>query len=173
MNSKKLKSGIEKSLFGSKWILLPFYFGLIVAQVVYLFWFTENVWHMLSTATSVSKEDGMLIVLELVDIVMIANLIKMIISGSYTSFISKDHSETSDKSSSGLLKVKMSTSLVGVSSIHLLQSFINSERVSWDVITKQMWIHGMFLAGALVLMVIEYLHVKSEAIEEASHKTNH
>jgi len=173
MQKQGVKKGIEKALFGSKWLLVPFYFGLIIAQVVYLYWFTENLWHMLTTATTISKEDGMLIVLELVDIVMIANLIKMIISGSYTSFITKDHSETSEKSSSGILKVKMSTSLVGVSSIHLLQSFINSERVPWDVITKQMWIHGMFLVGALVLMVIEYLHVKSEAIEESIHKSNH
>jgi uncharacterized protein (TIGR00645 family) len=157
-----MKSLIERMLFGSKWLLVPFYFGLIIAQSVYLYWFCKDVWHLISTASSISKESGMLIVLELVDIVMIANLIKMIISGSYTSFITKDHDEKSEKSSSGLLKVKMASSLVGVSSIHLLQSFINAESLEWDIIIKQMWMHGAFLVGALVLMVIEYLHVKSE-----------
>lgn len=149
-------------LFGSKWLLVPFYFGLILAQTVYLYWFSLEVWHLMWSAGHISKEGGMLIILELVDIVMIANLIKMIISGSYTSFITKDHSEKSEKSSSGLLKVKMASSLVGVSSIHLLQSFINAEKLDWDTINKQLIMHGAFLVGALVLMVIEYLHAKSE-----------
>lgn len=157
-----IKNLVEKMLFGSKWLLVPFYFGLIVAQTVYLFWFCKDVWHLLWSAGYMTKEGGMLIILELVDIVMIANLIKMIISGSYTSFITKDHEEKSEKSSSGLLKVKMASSLVGVSSIHLLQSFINAESLDWDVIIKQLWMHGAFLVGALILMVIEYLHVKSE-----------
>ena len=159
-----LKRIVEKTLFGSKWLLVPFYVGLILAQLVYLYWFSGSVLHMLATASDITKEEGMLIILELVDIVMIANLIKMIISGSYTSFITKDHPETSEKSSSGLLKVKMASSLIGVSSIHLLQSFINAEKLDWDTITKQMWIHGMFLFGAFVLMVIEYIHVKSEVL---------
>ena len=163
------KKFIEKILFGSKWLLIPFYLGLIVAQIIYLGWFTGNLFHLIHNAGTISKESGMLIILELVDIVMIANLIKMIISGSYTSFISKDHNETSEKASSGLLKVKMSTSLVGVSSIHLLQSFINADKLDWDTIIKQMWIHGMFLVGALALMVIEYLHVKAEVLEHKSH----
>ncbi len=160
-----MKKLIEKILFRSKWILVPFYLGLIVAQVIYLYWYSLDVTHMLMNATSINKEEGMLIVLELVDIVMIANLIKMIISGSYTSFIAKDHDETSEKASSGMLKVKMATSLVGVSSIHLLQSFINAEKISQATINKQMWIHGTFLVGALILAVIDYLHIKSEAIE--------
>ncbi len=167
----KTKKIIEKTLFGSKWILVPFYLGLIVAQVVYLFWYGENVVHMLANATTIGKEEGMLIIRELVDIVMIANLIKMIISGSYTSFISKDHEENSDKASSGLLKVKMATSLVGVSSIHLLQSFINAEKISQETLNKQMWIHGTFLIGALILAVIDYLHEKAEALE--SNHTTH
>jgi len=167
-----MKRIIERAIFGSKWILIPFYLGLVIAQVVYLYWYGQDLWHMLSTARSVTKAQGMLIVLELVDVVMIANLIKMIISGSYTSFITKIHEdcthgpvEKSDNASSGMLKVKMSTSLVGVSSINLLQSFINAEQITWDTIYKQIAIHGMFLVGALVLMGIEFLHIKGESIE--------
>jgi len=174
--TKRLKTSVEKTLFGSKWLLVPFYFGLIIAQCIYLFWFSKDVVHMVSHAMTFTKEDGMLIILELVDIVMIANLIKMIISGSYTSFITKDHQETAEKSSSGLLKVKMATSLVGVSSIHLLQSFINAEKITWEDLSKQMWIHGMFLLGALVLMVIEHIHVKCEVLEhniEQAHVHTH
>lgn len=161
-SENNLKEFIEHIIFGSKWILVPFYLGLIVAQVVYLFWYLSDIVHMLAHATTIDKETGMLIVLELVDIVMIANLIKMIISGSYTSFITKDHAENSEKASSGLLKVKMATSLAGVSSIHLLQSFINAEKISSETINKQIWIHCTFLVGSLILAVIDYLHEKSE-----------
>lgn len=166
-----MKKFIEKTLFGSKWLLIPFYLGLIIAQVVYLYWYSQDVIHMLTHAPSIGKEEGMLIILELVDVVMIANLIKMIISGSYTSFISKDHSETAEKASSGLLKVKMGTSLVGVSSIHLLQSFINAEKISAETLNKQMYIHATFLIGAIVLAVIDFLHEKSESFEH--NKTQH
>lgn len=164
-----VKRVIENVLFGSKWMLIPFYIGLIIAQGVYFYWYTLDVVHMLSEATTINKEDGMLLVLELVDIVMIANLIKMIISGSYNSFITKDHAENSEKASSGLLKVKMATSLVGVSSIHLLQSFINADKISHETINKQMLIHGTFLAGALILAAIDYLHIKAEVLEESVH----
>ena len=104
-----MKKLIEKMLFGSKWLLVPFYFGLIIAQTVYLFWFCKDVWHLIWSASYMSKEGGMLIILELVDIVMIANLVKMIITGSYHSFVSKNHGYSGENASSGLLKIKMAT----------------------------------------------------------------
>jgi uncharacterized protein (TIGR00645 family) len=100
--------------------------------------------------------------LEAVDIVMIANLVKMIITGSYNSFVDKSHGIDGEQVSSGLLKVKMSTSIIGVSSIHLLQTFINSENILNETIYKQLIVHGAFIVGALVLSYIDYLHCKSE-----------
>jgi uncharacterized protein (TIGR00645 family) len=101
--------------------------------------------------------------LEDVDIVMIANLVKMIITGSYNSFVSKSHGVEGEQVSSGALKVKMATSVMGVSSIHLLQTFINAANIPQDVITKQLMIHGAFIIGAAFLAVIDYLHSKSES----------
>jgi uncharacterized protein (TIGR00645 family) len=131
-------------------------------MAIYATKYFEEIIHLVRESKSLNGESVMMIILELVDIVMIANLIKMIITGSYTSFITKDHDEKSEKASSGMLKVKMSTSLIGVSSIHLLQTFINAENMSWDVIHKQLLIHASFIVGSVLLMVIEYLHVKSE-----------
>lgn len=163
MNKNPLKSTIEFILFkGSKLFLYPFYFGLLIAMAIYATKYFEEISHLVRESGSLNGESVMMIILELVDIVMIANLIKMIITGSYTSFITKDHDEKSEKASSGMLKVKMSTSLIGVSSIHLLQTFINAENVSWDIIYKQLLIHASFMLGSILLMVIEYLHVKSE-----------
>ncbi len=170
-NKNKMKTKIETLIFGSKWMLIPFYIGLIFAQFIYLYWYGKDIVGLFSEAGVMTKQEGMLIILELVDIVMIANLIKMIIAGSYHSFISKEHNETNEKSSSGLLKVKMATSLIGVSSIHLLQSFINAKQLDWDTIHKQILIHGMFLVGAIALAIIEFLHVKGEVLEnESEHK---
>lgn len=118
---------------------------------------------------NIMKPEGVLIAtLEIVDIVMIANLIKMIITGSYTSFVDKYHSEAAEKVSSGLLKVKMATSLIGVSSIHLLASFINAKSTDWSDLYKQMAVHAMFLIGALILAIVNYLHEKLESHENLS-----
>lgn len=153
-----MKQVIEGILFGSKWLLIPFFFGLIATQAVYCYMNLHEVWHLLNNFNHMREAEGMLIVLGLVDMTMIACLIYMIISGSYNSFISKEHHEETARISSGLLKIKMATSIVGVSSIHMLQSFIGAQTNSWDVILKQLAIHGGFILGALALAWIDKLH---------------
>lgn len=155
---------IENVIFSSKWILLPFYLGLFVVMGLYLKEFCHDLWNMLHMEHT--KESILLTALEMVDIVMIANLIKMIITGSYNSFIDKTHGKEGGNVSSGLLKVKMGTSLIGVSSIHLLQVFIETgiHPKDWNVVNQQLAIHGMFLVGAAILAWIELLHVKGEKI---------
>jgi len=160
-NPSPAKRAIASTIFGSKWLLLPFYYGLFIAMTLYAWVYIKEIAHLLMHSSEITKESIMLTTLELVDIVMIANLIKMIITGSYHSFVDKDHAESTENVSAGMLKVKMSTSLVGVSSIHLLQSFIHPNS-SWDEINKQLWIHGAFLLGSLVLAVIDFLHHKDE-----------
>lgn len=164
----KFQSIIESILFGSKWLLVPIYLGLMIGLGVYVYTDTLEVIHMVYRGLSLSTQQSMLILLELVDMAMIANLVKMVITGSYTSFVSKNHKENTERVSSGLLKVKMSTSLVGVSSFHLLQIFIEAKTISWDVLNKQLAIHGAFLIGSIVLAIIEFLHVKGEVMEHAA-----
>lgn len=105
--------------------------GIMIGLGVYVYTDTLEVIHMVHRGLSLSTQQSMLILLELVDMAMIANLVKMVITGSYTSFVSKNHKENTERVSSGLLKVKMSTSLVGVSSFHLLQIFIEAKTISW------------------------------------------
>ena len=162
-----MKKYVEYIIFGSKWLLIPFYLGLIVVMIIYTWIYSKEIFHLVVNVNQLNKESVMLVVLEIVDIVMIANLVKMIITGSYTSFVCRDktHADESERASSGMLKVKMSTSLIGVSSIHLLQTFINSENTNPDQLHKQLLIHGIFIVGALVLSVIDYLHIKSTITE--------
>lgn len=148
-----LKKIIEKIIFSSKWLLIPFY--------LYLFWTLIYLMVHFVSDGHINSET-LMATLEGVDVVMIANLVKMIITGSYNSFVDKNHEEKSEKVSSGLLKVKMSTSVMGVSSIHLLQTFISADTTDWDVVWKQVLIHGVFIVGSAFLAWIDYLHCKTE-----------
>ncbi len=115
----------------SRWLQAPLYFGLIVAQCVYVFHFMQELWHLLSTLTTLSETQIMLIVLGLIDVVMIANLLIMVIIGGYETFVSRlkldghpDQPEWLSHVNAGVLKVKLATALIGISSIHLLKTFI-------------------------------------------------
>jgi len=159
-----MRKQIERVLFGSKWVLAFFYFGLIVGQICYAWVYAKEIAHMLTEINTYTTNTIMLALLELVDMVMIANLVKMIVTGSYNSSINRNHGYSNENVSSGILKVKMSTSLIGVTSIHLLQSFINSSNIQWEDFYKKLIIHAIFLLGGIALAYIEYLHDKGDAI---------
>jgi uncharacterized protein (TIGR00645 family) len=107
----------------------------------------------------------MLVVLGLVDMAMVANLIKMIISGSYQTFVNRIAADHTEKVGSGLLKVKMGGSLVGISSIHLLAAFINAAGQTNRELKIKSAIHLIFLVSTIGLAVIDYLHVSSKKFE--------
>jgi uncharacterized protein (TIGR00645 family) len=173
MKTYKKPSIVEKILFGSKWMLIPFYLGLMVALAIYTFVDVRQVYEMVVSISAMDEERSMMMLLKLVDIAMIANLVKMIIVGSYTSFVDKNHGQDGEKTSSGVLKVKMTTSLIGVSSINLLQTFIHAKDCSNETLYKQLIIHSVFLIGAVMLAFIDYLHVKSEVIHDNSEPNKH
>ena len=152
----KYKVLIEKIIFNIKWLLIPAYLNLGGFLLVLLYHFI--IYQHVTNETIMEC-------LEAVDIVMVCNLLSMVISGSYTSFVSKTHSGETEKTSSGLLKVKMSTSILGVTTVHLLKTFIecsSAQVPDWNLIYKQTFIHGILIIGSLVLAFIDYLHCKSE-----------
>mgnify|MGYP003636218838 CR=1 FL=1 len=148
-----LKYFIQKLIFFSKWMLIPFLIKLFFTLGILLYHFILY--------DHITNEQ-LMVTLEAVDIVMIASLLKMIITGTYHSFVDKNHGEPGENSSSGLLKVKLASSIMGVTSIHLLQTFVNVQQLSWDTINKQLIIHGVFMLGCLVLAIVDYLHCKSD-----------
>ena len=156
-------------VFGSKWILVPFYVGLVVAQVLYAVKYVMEVFHSCLSFYEFSETQMMLAMLSLIDMVMIANLVRTIVAGSYHAFIDKN-GPINEHISSGYLKVKMGMSLIGISSIHLLQAFINtSELTNREVIVKG-GIHLLFLVSTIGLAFIEYMHEKSKEIQKEGHK---
>jgi uncharacterized protein (TIGR00645 family) len=155
---------IESVLFNVKWILLLFYVGLVIVMFLFGFAYVKAIIAVVAQAASLSTDNMKLVVLDFVDIVMVANLVKMIITGSYNSFVSKDHGRPNENISSGTLKIKISTSIIVVCAIHLLRDFV-ADHTRWEDIESKLWIFGSFLATTLVLGVLEYLHVKGQAIE--------
>ena len=124
-------------IFMSRWLQAPLYFGLIVAQALYVWKFMEELWHLGSDITHLDEADFMLIVLGLVDVVMIANLLIMVIIGGYETFVSRlrlddhpDQPEWFSHVNANVLKVKLAMAIIGISSIHLLKTFIDADKLS-------------------------------------------
>ncbi|MGB0132993.1 TIGR00645 family protein [Dokdonella sp.] len=118
-------------IFSSRWLQLPLYLGLIVAQGVYVVLFVKELFHLIMHSTSFGEQQIMLIVLGLIDVVMISNLLIMVIVGGYETFVSRlglqghpDQPEWLSHVNASVLKVKLAMAIIGISSIHLLKTFI-------------------------------------------------
>ena len=118
-------------IFASRWLQLPLYLGLIVAQCVYVFLFGKELWHLIHRAPGLGDQGIMLMVLGLIDVGMISNLLVMVIVGGYETFVSRlrleghpDQPEWLSHVNASVLKVKLAMAIIGISSIHLLKTFI-------------------------------------------------
>ena len=120
-------------IFSSRWLQLPLYLGLIVAQGVYVFLFLKELVHLVTDITTLNEQQVMLLVLGLIDVVMISNLLMMVIVGGYETFVSRmrlerhpDQPEWLSHVNASVLKVKLAMAIIGISSIHLLKTFIEA-----------------------------------------------
>ena len=185
MNGKspQLRRTFGSFIFLSRWLQAPLYLGLIIAQAVYVYRFILELGHLIGFAlfghaqpASVPKEVTdpemvvMLSVLGLIDVVMIANLLIMVIVGGYETFVSRlnlqghpDQPEWLSHVNAGILKVKLATALIGISSIHLLKTFINAGNLESNTMLWQVIIHITFVASAIALALIDRMTYRSEA----------
>ena len=167
-------------IFASRWLQLPLYLGLIVAQAIYVWLFWQELYYLLMATfgdsgalnhvlDSVTVEGGerpskpnetvlMLVVLGLIDVVMISNLLIMVIVGGYETFVSRmgleghpDQPEWLSHVNASVLKVKLATAIIGISSIHLLKTFINAAAYDEKTIIAQVGIHITFLLSAIAI----------------------
>src|SRR6478609_6230892 len=162
-------------IFFSRWLQVPLYLGLIVAQAIYVWQFMLELWHIAEEVFlhgGLSEEAIMLGVLGLVDVVMIANLLIMVIVGGYETFVSRikldghpDQPEWLSHVNANVLKTKLAMSIIGISSIHLLRSFIESPTIlardtGFDELLWQTIIHLAFIVSAMALAWIDNMSVK-------------
>jgi uncharacterized protein (TIGR00645 family) len=175
---------LPRLIFMSRWLQLPLYLGLIAAQGVYVWHFLLELWHLIEAAFGskealaiLSKSIGytgdasgldetiiMLVVLALIDVVMISNLLIMVIVGGYETFVSRmnleghpDQPEWLSHVNASVLKVKLATAIIGISSIHLLKTFINAANYSDKVLIAQTVIHITFLLSAMAIAFTDRL----------------
>ena len=163
---------LPRLIFASRWLQLPLYVGLILAQAVYVFHFWVELVHLIeaafgnqdalaklvtsigykpeTTLTGLNETVIMLVVLALIDVVMISNLLIMVIVGGYETFVSRMYLETHPDQpewlshvNASVLKVKLATAIIGISSIHLLKTFINAQAYTA--------IHIAFLFSAMAI----------------------
>ena len=170
-------------IFMSRWLQLPLYLGLILAQCVYVYHFWVELVHLIQAAmgsgTALSalasgigyKQSDkltetviMLAVLGLIDVVMISNLLIMVIVGGYETFVSRmdleghrDQPEWLSHVNASVLKVKLATAIIGISSIHLLKTFINADNYTDRVLIAQTVIHIAFLFSAMAIAYTDKL----------------
>jgi uncharacterized protein (TIGR00645 family) len=155
---------ISALLFGSRWLQLPLYLGLIVAQAVYVYLFWVELTHLVTETPQLTEEKIMLLVLGLIDVVMISNLLIMVIVGGYETFVSRlglggppDEPDWLSHVNANVLKVKLATAIIGISSIHLLKTFINAHNLDQKVMLWQVTIHMAFVLSAIGIAVIDKL----------------
>lgn len=176
-------------IFASRWLQLPLYIGLIAAQGVYVFHFWLELVHLLEAAfgsqtalqalissigykettitTSLNETIIMLVVLALIDVVMISNLLIMVIVGGYETFVSRmdleghpDQPEWLSHVNASVLKVKLATAIIGISSVHLLKTFINAANYADKVLIAQTAIHITFLLSAIAIAYTDKLMIR-------------
>ena len=177
---------LPRMIFSSRWLQLPLYLGLIVAQCLYVFHFWVELVHLIEAAfgnqqaldalvTNIGYKNGMavdklsesitmLVVLGLIDVVMISNLLIMVIVGGYETFVSRmyledhpDQPEWLSHVNASVLKVKLGMAIIGISSIHLLKTFINAANYDEKVLMWQTLIHITFLLSALAIALTDKL----------------
>jgi uncharacterized protein (TIGR00645 family) len=177
---------LPRLIFMSRWLQLPLYLGLIAAQAVYVWHFVVELWHLIEAAfgsqtalaalvksigykatadlTALNETLIMLVVLALIDVVMISNLLIMVIVGGYETFVSRmnleghpDQPEWLSHVNASVLKVKLATAIIGISSIHLLKTFINAANYEDRVMIAQTGIHITFLLSAMAIAYTDRL----------------
>ncbi|MBP6564943.1 MAG: TIGR00645 family protein [Burkholderiales bacterium] len=186
-------------IFMSRWLQLPLYLGLILAQGVYVWHFWVELIHLIEAAfgsqdavqkivaavtpvgqvaaqmQAPSETVIMLVVLGLIDVVMISNLLIMVIIGGYETFVSRmrleghpDQPEWLSHVNASVLKVKLATAIIGISSIHLLKTFINAAAYDEKTLLWQTAIHITFLLSALAVAATDRL-----MLQPKSHAARH
>ena len=173
----------EQIIFSSRWLLAPFYLGLVVSLVLLLAKFAQEIFHIVPHVLEMQEKDVLLAVLTLIDLSLAGNLLLMVIFSGYENFVSKidvaDHKDRPDwmgKVDFGGLKLKLIASIVAISGIHLLKSFMNIDNTSKENLMWMVIVHMTFVVSGVLLALMDRLegshhaaHGKAAAAEKSSH----
>jgi len=154
----KFENNIENLIFFSRWLQLPVYLGLIVPSIMYAGKFMLQLWYLITNFTILTENGFMLSVLGLIDVSMVINLLVIVFIGGYSTFVSKmvfkndeDRPQWLNKINASTLKIKLIVSLVSVSGVHLLKTFVDIHNIPLQDAVLQIIIHLVFLVSAVLL----------------------
>jgi len=191
-SSARKRSALASFMFASRWLQLPLYLGLILAQCVYVFHFWVELKDLVLAAMGneaalqhifqavavpgaplpdkLNETTIMLVVLGLIDVVMISNLLIMVIVGGYETFVSRmyledhpDQPEWLSHVNASVLKTKLAMAIIGISSIHLLKTFINAKSYDAQTIIAQTCIHFVFLLSAMAIAYTDRIMMNTQS----------
>ena len=191
-SSARKRSALASFMFASRWLQLPLYLGLILAQCVYVFHFWVELKDLVLAAMGneaalqhifqavavpgaplpdkLNETTIMLVVLGLIDVVMISNLLIMVIVGGYETFVSRmyledhpDQPEWLSHVNASVLKTKLAMAIIGISSIHLLKTFINAQSYDAKTIIAQTCIHAVFLLSAMAIAYTDRIMMNTQS----------
>ena len=165
----RYKNSIGQLFFMGRWLQLPLYLGLLIILAAYVYRYIIELFHLVLNINGFDDTHIMLGVLDLIDVVMIANLLIMVVLGGYETFVSRlnldthpDQPEWLDHLDSGAMKIKLALALVGISSIHLLRTFIDPSKQTNDVVMWQILIHLTLVISVLSIAYTNRLLAKTK-----------
>jgi uncharacterized protein (TIGR00645 family) len=170
---KKLENAIEVVILASRWLLVVFYLGLALALGLYSITFARKLWEYYAKVTEIAETEAILKILSLIDASLVASLVVMVIISGYENFVSRLDNAKGElswlgKIDANSLKIKVASTIVAISSIHLLQVFLNADQYSDG---KLMWltiIHLAFVMSALLLAYIDRVMSHSAKDKQSS-----
>lgn len=174
MNMRALERLFELMLYRSRWLLLPIYAGLALLLIFMTVVFVSDLIELVPLLITLSEKDAILAALSLIDLALISSLIVMVVISGYENFVSRlDLNQTDErlpwvgKVDAGTLKLKVASSIVAISSIHLLKAFMNVQQIANDKLVWLVVIHMTFVVSALVMAFIEkHLNVQADIAKE-------
>jgi uncharacterized protein (TIGR00645 family) len=167
---KRVELAVESLLLASRWILVVFYLGLAVALAIYALTFGNKLVSFMTKALSMDSADSILAMLSLIDAALVASLVVMVMISGYESFVSRFDAEDEvhwlGTIDSGSLKIKVASTIVAISSIDLLQIFLDIEKYTNDKIMWATLMHLAFVGSALVLAYVDRITNAGKAIKK-------
>jgi uncharacterized protein (TIGR00645 family) len=164
---KPVEQFIERAIMASRWLLVVFYGGLGVALILYAIAFVVKFIKIAGAAASMEEGEMILAMLGLIDAALVASLLVMVMISSYENYVSRFENAGTElswlgKLDSGSLKIKVASSIVAISSIHLLQVFLNANTYQNDKIVLYMALHLTFVVSALLLAYVDRISSKTK-----------
>ena len=168
---KALELFVERVILASRWLLVVFYIGLAIALVLYAVSFAAKLWKFASHIFTIDEAESILDMLGLIDAALVASLVVMVIISGYENFVSKFDDEDQvhwlGEIDAGSLKIKVASTIVAISSIHLLQIFLNVDKYTGEQLMWYTLIHIAFIISALFLALIDRVSAMTKALNKS------